>query len=186
MVTPVEPSWWRNSRIALLSLVVIVPAAVFAALSVDAIDYWESQHRDISTVAKGDTATLGAMTASVVDAWSAEGGTARGEAYGVPEGRVLVSVTIELDPSAAGEEFTGCRIRLLERETDTRWNPSTSGVDYYPGDGLPDEVPLTCSAFDSSYPIEETFVLPADVSDDAIVEVVIASELPRVLHLELR
>ncbi|MBN9141782.1 MAG: hypothetical protein J0H23_13245 [Micrococcales bacterium] len=177
-------SWWRRSRWALLSLLVLVPAAVAASLSIDAFDYLSSRPSDVTTLDRGEQASLGDATIRVVDSWSAVGGSPEGDRYEVPDGTALVSVTLELDASAAPEGFT-CTTKLLEPGVDRRWSSGLAGVDYFPGEGLPDDVPSGCSRADMPFPFELAFLIPDDAVDDVVLEVFTSDLLPRAYHLRL-
>lgn len=177
-------SWWRRSRWALLALVVLVPAAVAASLSIDAVDYGNAQPREITAAALGDTARIGEATLRVVDTWTAVAGSAEGVEYGVPEGAALVSVTLELDATAASEGFS-CSIELLQPDRGRRWTSSPSGTDYWPGRGLPDDVPTGCTGAEVAFPFELTFLVPEDAAGDVVLEVVNGPLLPRAFRLLL-
>jgi len=178
-----EQSWWRRSRWPLVSLAVLVPAALAASLSVDAVDYLLSRPSAVTVVERGGAGELGGATIRVIDSWSAPADSSLGEGYGVPVGAALVSVTLELDATAASEDFV-CRVTLLEADRDRRWTTSF-GTDYFPGADLPDDVPLGCRRHDTPFPFEETFVIPLDAQDRVVLEVIDPAGLPRVLHLEL-
>jgi len=178
------PSWWRRSRWALLALLVLVPAAVASSLSIDAFDYLASRPSAITTVDRGDTAALGAASIRVDDAWIAVAGSAAGERYEVPEGTALVSATLELDASAAGEDFV-CTVKLRDPVRDRRWSAGFTDTDYFPGRDLPDDVPSGCSWAETAFPFELTFLIPEDAVDDVVLEVVTPDRLPSASHLRL-
>jgi hypothetical protein len=177
-------SWWRRSRWALLALLVLVPAAVAASLSIDAFDYLASRPSAVTTVDRGASAELGHATIRVRDSWTAPADSAAGERYEVPEGTALVSVTLELDATAASEDF-GCTVKLLEPGRDRRWRSGITDADYYPGEGLPDDVPSGCSWAESPFPFELTFLIPDDAVDHVVLEVVTPDRLPQAYHLRL-
>jgi len=179
-----EQGWWRRSRWALLSLVVLVPGAVAASLSIDAFEYLETRPSAVTVVEPGGVGQVReGATIRVIDSWAVESGSPAGEEYGVPEGTVLVSVTLEVDATAASDDFL-CRVQLLEAERSRRWT-SSYGTDYFPGRGLPDDVPSGCRWHDTAYPFEETFLIPADAKDRVVLEVIEPAGLPRALHLRL-
>lgn len=178
-------SWWRRSRWGLLALAVLVPASLAAALSVDAVEYWNGSPRTAVEVPAGQTASFQGAQLRVLESWTATADSPEGQEYGVPEGTALVSVTFELDASAASEEF-GCRTVLLEQRGDRRWTSSYGGgTDYWPGRDLPEDVPTTCSYAETAFPFEEVFLVPEDAVGHLVVEVVTPAELPRVFHLRL-
>jgi len=187
MVTRTE-SWWRRSRWALVALVVLVPAAVASALSIDAIDYVNAQPREVTVVAAGDTAELGGAELRVLDSWTAVADSERGREFAVPEGTALVVVTLELDATSASEDF-GCQLALLQPDSDRRWSSSYGDTDYWPGSGLPDDLPddlpSGCTKADAAFPFELTFLVPEDAAGEVVLEAVIPRELPRALHLRL-
>ncbi len=167
-----------------MSLAVLVPAALAASLSIDAVDYLASRPSAATLVARGATGELRGAGFRVLDSWTAAAGSAAGDAYGVPDGAALVSVTVELDPTAASGDFM-CRVQLLEADRHRRWSPSFGGTDYVPGAGLPDDVPGGCALHDRAYPFEEVFLVPLDAQGRVVLEVIDPAGLPRVLHLEL-
>ena len=176
--------WWRRSRWALLALLVLVPAAVAAALSVDAFDYLASRPSGVTVVDRGDSAELDRATIRVVDSWTAPADSAAGERYEVPEGSALVSVTLELDATAASDDFF-CTVMLLEADRDRRWRSGFPDTDYFPGEGLPDDVPSGCSWAEVPFPFEATFLIPEDAVGEVVLEVVTPDLLPRAFHLRL-
>lgn len=177
-------SWWRRSRWALLSLVVLVPAAVAAALSIDALDYLSSRPSVVTVVEPGRSVDLGDASLRVLDSWIATAESERGERYAVPEGTALVSVTVELDSSAAPEDFA-CMVRLLEPDRDRRWTAGYTDTDYFPGRDLPDDVPTGCSWAGKPFPFEVTFLIPDDARETVMLEVFTPEQLPRAYHLRL-
>jgi len=177
-------SWWRRSRWALLGLVVLVPAAGAASLSVDAFDYWAGQPHALEVVERGDAAQLGEARLRVTDSWVAVGGSADGIELDVPEGTALVSVTLELDASAADEDFS-CRMTLLEPARDREWRDGYTGTDYFPREGFPDDIPYGCSWAEVPFPIELTFLVPEDAVDGLELEVIDPELLPSAFRLRL-
>lgn len=178
-------AWWRRNRWALLALLVLVPAALAASLSIDAFGYLASRPSVITVVERGDVATLGEARIRVLDSWSAPAESARGEQYAVPEGTALVSVTLELDAGAASEDFT-CQLRLLQTNPDRRWSHGFTDTDYFPGREMPDGVPSSCVWDQRPFPFEVTFLIPEDAVDAVVLEVVTSDQLPRANHLQLR
>jgi hypothetical protein len=176
--------WWRRSRWALLALLVLVPAAVAASLSIDAVDYLASRPSMVTTIERGDSAALGEATIRVRDSWTAPADSAAGERYEVPAGTALVSVTLDLDASSATEDF-GCTVKLLEPGRDRHWTAGYTGTDYLQGEGLPDDVPTGCSWASSPFPFEVTFLIPEDAVDRVVLEVVTPDRLPQAYHLRL-
>jgi hypothetical protein len=184
MVVTERVTWWRRSRWALLSLVVLVPAAVAAALSIDAVDYLASRPSVVTTIDAGERAELGGAELRVVDSWIAPSGSAAGERYAVPDGTALVSVTLELDAQEASEEFR-CSVKLLEPGRDRRWTSSYTDTDYFPGRDLPDDVPTGCSWAEAAFPFEVTFLIPEDAADAVVIEAFTPDQLPTAFHLRL-
>jgi len=178
-------SWWRRSRWALLSLVVLVPAAVAAALSIDAVDYLASRPSIVTTVEPGQSVDLGGAQVRVADSWIAPADSAAGKRYAVPEGTALVVVTLELDATAASEDFH-CTVKLREPGRDRRWSAGFTDTDYFRSDSLPDDVPTTCSWAEVPFPFEVTFLIPDDAQDFVVLEVFTPDLLPRAYHLRLQ
>lgn len=178
------PSWWRRSRWALLALLVLVPASLAASLSIDAFDYLGSRPSVVTTIERGERASFGEASIRVVDSWTADAGSALGERYAVPEGTALVSVTLELDASRAGEEFR-CQTRLRDPVADRRWWAGYTDTDYVPGERTPDGVPSTCTWFAHAYPFELTFLIPEEAQDAIVLEVFTSDRLPEAYHLRL-
>lgn len=176
--------WWRRSRWPLLSLVVLVPAAVAASLSIDAFDYLASRPSLVTTLERGDAAAFGEASIRVVDSWTATSDSAAGERFAVPDGAALVSVTLELDATRAAEDFR-CQVRLRDAVEDRRWHAGFTDTDYFPGEGLPDDVPSTCSWADTAFPFEVNFLIPSEAADAVVLEVFTADQLPRAYHLRL-
>jgi hypothetical protein len=176
--------WWRRSRWALLSLLVLVPAAVAAALSIDAVDYLGSRPSVVTTVEPGQRTDLSGAQLRVVDSWMAPWDSPAGERYAVPEGTALVSVTLELDAGAASEEFR-CSVKLFQPDRDRRWTSGYTDTDYFPGRELPDDVPTGCSWAEVPFPFEVTFLIPEDAVEAVVIEAFTPDQLPRAFHLRL-
>lgn len=181
-------SWWRRARWPLVALLVLVPAAVAASASVDAVDYLASRPSVVTTVPAGETGELGPARIRLVDSWVATADSTRGARFEVPEGAAIVSATLELDAGAASEDF-GCRVTLLEPRAPRHWRSSLSAAGYYPGEDLPEDLPEDtpsgCSWAQTPFPFEVAFLVPEDAVDDIVLEVVTSDQLPRALHLRL-
>lgn len=176
--------WWRRSRWAVVALVILVPAAVAASLSIDAFDYLASRPSMVTTVEPGHPATFGEASVRVIDSWTATSDSAVGERYAVPEGTALVSVTLELDAVRAGEDFR-CQTRLRDPVEDRRWWSGYTDTDYFPGEGLPDGSPSTCTWAENAFPFELTFLIPEEARDAVVIEVFTSDRLPEAYHLRL-
>jgi hypothetical protein len=179
-----ERGWWRRSRAALLALVVLVPASIAAALSIDAFEYLADRPRVITTVERGATGAVGDASIRVIDSLVAVAGTAAGDRYEVPAGTALVAVTLELDAVGAHEEFR-CQVRMRDTAVDRRWTSGFPDADYSPGRGLPDDVPSACAWADRAFPFEVAFTIPAEAVDDVVLEVFTSDQLPQAVHLRL-
>lgn len=177
-------AWWRRNRWALLALLVLVPAAVAASLSIDALSYLSSRPSVVTVVERGDVAPIGDARLRLIDSWMAPADTARGEQYAVPEGTALVSVTLELDARAASDDFV-CQVKLLQSNPDRRWHSGFTDTDYFPGRDMPDGVPSSCAWDPKPFPFEVTFLIPDDAVDAVVLEVFTSDQLPQAYHLRL-
>lgn len=177
--------WWREQRAPLIALAVLAPIAVWAALTVDAIDYWNAQPREVETVPLGEAAELGGASIRVLDTRTMPADSEEGELYAVPEGTALVAVTIEVDAREAPEGFPGCEVDLVQPSLERSWRPSIGDTDYRTGRELPDDAPGACTPLRERFPFETAFLVPADAAGEVVAEVVIPGALPRVLHLRL-
>lgn len=194
-------SWLRRNRWALLALVILVPAAVAAAMSISLFRYYADLQHDPVVVPEGETGEFvptrpGAgdelpvpvgepaeftMDSYVVVPWD----TDVGREVGLLEGSEAVSVLIEVDATGMPEGTFSCSAILVAPgpQGERVW-PMASGsdLDYYPSG----DIEANCSLSQgSAFTWEAVFVVPEGVGEDAELYISYGALQPRrVLQLE--
>jgi hypothetical protein len=196
-------AWLRRNRWALIGLVVLIPAALAAAMSISLLRYYGDLADRGTLVAAGETgdyipgrplpeeedapplepsppAVIG-LTDYLVVPWD----TDSGREVGLVEGTEAVSALIHVDATGVPEDAFSCdAILTLPGPGGERvWTTAGgSDIDYYPSGDLTAYCELNSGeAFDW----EAVFVVPEGVGDDA--DLVItggAFQSERVLRLE--
>lgn len=158
------PSWWRRNLVALIAMVVLVPATAAAIGWQEWYQYFGFGARAFSAVevAEGDTAELGGAI------WGPVRGGVVEELTGldVPAGTRLIGVAVPVRASTAG---IGCQMpTLVEQSTGREWHSVRLEI------GLPwsaDE-PETCISEEAgSYDLILPYVVPEDATGPFWVDV---------------
>jgi hypothetical protein len=193
-------TWVKRHRWGVLALVVLVPAALLAAMSIVWFRYMDAITQHPLVVAFGDTGTYQAtrpvpedgeggpeagpaelsLTDYTVVPWDSD----PGRAVGLLEGTEAVSAVIHVDARGLGEDTFGCEALLIAPgpEGDRVWESALLGdIDYYPSGDLE----ASCSLNDGTeFDWEAVFVLPEGIAADARLIITDASFQPR-YQLEL-
>lgn len=173
-------TWVRRHRWALAALVVLIPAALAAAMSIVWFRYVGAEAQHPVVVRSGDpgtyatdrpdsdahevsdlTATL-TLTGYNVVPWNTE----TGREVGLLEGTEAVSALIHVDATGLPEDVFSCQALLIAPgpEGDRVWDTASGEIDYYPSGDLHGYCDLSeGTAFDW----EAVFVVPEGVGDDA-------------------
>jgi hypothetical protein len=195
--------WLKRNRWALLALVVLVPAAIAAALSIETFRYYGAQSQQGTRVPEGEPGSYvperpvpededappldppppASMLLSdyLIVPWNSEGG--RG--VGLLEGSEAVSILIEIDATGMPDDVYNCDAILVapgpggERE----WQiASGDDIDYYPSGDLHASCDLHSG---EKFVWEAVFVVPEGVAADADLYITRGSSVnERVLLLE--
>ncbi|WP_213815363.1 hypothetical protein [Glaciihabitans sp. dw_435] len=191
VATPPAPrSWWRRNRIALLVVVVLLPATLAITFAQQWLSYFDqrpSRPVDLSTSKTVDFADTGWRIVSTtrVAASSSEGAD-----RALPPGTDLVSVTVDVTPHGlSGDDNSPmCTVRLEDFHgtgEDRSWSTVTSGAISLAGNG-PDNV--GCDSEESGpYSFTAEFVVPptAGSDSDLALSIAVVSEFPDYLRLTL-
>ncbi|HTL41272.1 MAG TPA: hypothetical protein VL294_07345 [Pseudolysinimonas sp.] len=173
-------TWVRRHRWALAALVVLIPAALAAAMSIAWFRYVGAEAQHPVVVRSGDPGTyatdrpgsdaqeLSGLTATLtltgynVVPWNTE----TGREVGLLEGTEAVSALIHVDATGLPEDVFSCQALLIAPgpEGDRVWETASGEIDYYPSGDLHGYCDLSeGTAFDW----EAVFVVPEGVGDDA-------------------
>jgi hypothetical protein len=195
--------WFRRNRWALVALLVLIPAALAAAMSVSLFRYYgnladrgtpvaegevgsyvpdrpQPENPDAPAIPASGPATL-ELTSYVVVPWDSE----TGREVGLVEGTEAVSALIHVDATGLPEDVFGCdAILVAPGAGGERVWPMAGGsdIDYYPGGDLTAYCDLGSG---EEFDWEAVFVVPEGIADTA--ELVItrgAFQSERVLRLE--
>jgi hypothetical protein len=184
-------SWVRRHRWALAALVVLIPAALAAAVSVVWFGYVDAHAQHPVPVPRGEagtyvadrpssetdapsdlTATL-TLTGYNVVPWN----TDTGREVGLLEGTEAVSALIHVDAAGLPEDTFSCHAVLVAPgpEGDRVWDTASGEIDYYPSGDLHANCDLNeGTAFDW----EAVFVVPEGVGHNARLIVSDGSLIP--------
>jgi hypothetical protein len=195
--------WLRRNRWALLALTILVPAAIVAAMSIDAFRYFGSRAQQGTTVAEGEQGSYVPLAPIPEDddaplpdppppatirlddylvvPWDSEGG----REVGLLEGTEAVSILIEVDATGMPEDVYSCdAILVAPGQGGERVWPIASGsdIDYYPSGDLHAYCDLNSG---EQFVWEAVFVVPEGVAADADLFITRGSVVKeRVLRLE--
>ncbi|MGN6503260.1 MAG: hypothetical protein ACTHKX_10235 [Pseudolysinimonas sp.] len=186
-------SWLRRHRWALAALVVLIPAALAAAMSVVWFRYVETQAQHPASVRTGDPGTYVAGRPSGGDVDSSSDLTASltltdynvvpwnsdtGREVGLLDGTEAVSALIHVDATGLPEDTFSCHAVLIAPgpEGDRVWDTASGEIDYYPSGDLHANCDLSeGTAFDW----EAVFVVPEGVGEGARLIISDGSLIPR-------
>jgi hypothetical protein len=163
------PAWFRRHRWGLIALVVLVPAAVLASLSIRWFDYHESTTQNPQVIAEGETGVVERTSFTLTDFTVVGWDSDTGRELGLLEGTEAVSAIIHVDASespASDENLIGCDALLVADgpDGDRVWEAGSNAIDYYPGGDLVGNCSLTDhEVFDW----EAVFVTPEGIADQA-------------------
>lgn len=178
--------WFRRQRWALAALVVLIPAAVLASLSVRWFWYNDEHTPRPEIVAAGETGEYEGAELTLTDydvvRWDSE----IGAELGLLEGTEAVAALIHVDARdslASDENLIGCDASLvLPGPGGNRvWRSGTSAIDYSPSGDLVGYCMLT-DHVESDW--EAVFVVPEGVGD--VARLVITDGISSKEHLLLQ
>ncbi|MCS5713594.1 hypothetical protein NVV95_03380 [Herbiconiux sp. CPCC 205716] len=175
--------WLKRNAIALVAVVVLVPASLFVTFSSDWLSYWSQRASSPVTVERGADVGFGGAEWRVTEVQRIRSTELPADA-GAPPGTDVVVVSVAVSPE--GATAPSCLMDLEETRSGApsrTWSPDTgTGVDL----GFDLDVPLYCDSEQTGdYTLEAVFVVPADAGDQLRLNVEVVDELPRYLSLTL-
>ncbi len=170
--------------LGLIALVVLIPAALAAALSVDAWGYIRSRPFVSTDLSAGQTGRLGDLEVELVGSLIITGNSADGNDIGVPPGADLVIARLRMDPGPVVDDGLGeCDVAFVSPSPagDRRWNANAfNETDYTIDEPYVTSCPLGSGA---PYEYQTMFLVPAGAADNGWIEVTTWSTLPQALRL---
>jgi hypothetical protein len=182
--------WLRRNAVALVGIAVLTPATIAVTFSTEWNTFLTTRATQPVEVAAGLSAEFDGAEWRVARTERISSASSEGVDAGLPSGSDLVLVTVEVDPEelAVGDESSFCTVRLGEYEgsgnTPLRsWGDATyAAIDYR----NPDGVESGCSPdVIEPYKFISTFVIADDASDNLGVLLEVPDQLPRYLLLRL-
>ncbi|RFA09059.1 hypothetical protein B7R54_07340 [Subtercola boreus] len=180
--------WLRRNAIALVAVVVLVPATLGVTFSNEWVRYYSSRPSQPVVVDSGAEADF-AGTGWRVDSTRRIASTSpEGEAARLPAGSDLVVVTVDVTPRELDENGASpyCELRLEEQgggELARNWGDAAfDPIDYEGAEG----VESGCTTdLTSPYQLEALFVIPSTVDSALAMHLEVGDQLPRYLSLRL-
>jgi hypothetical protein len=187
-------TWWRNNRIALLAVVVLLPLTLGIPFANQWLGYFSTWPSVPEEVLGADPVEYGGTTWTVDGARRITAASAEGREYGLPAGSDLVVLDLGVAPEELDDEgksaFCDVRLQELDGDTITRvWGDSALD----PIDFAYDEGASTGCISDENDPLAEyrvqfTFVVPTDAATDGrelALQLSVFSELPDYIRFRL-
>jgi len=161
---PKPPSWWRRNTLALVALVLLLPATAIAVGWQEWYQYFGFGARAVAPVVVPEDETT--------DLAGAGWGPVRGgeiedlSGLDVPDGTRLIAVGV---PVKAGAEGVACETpTLVEQSTGREWSPVRAEIGL---ESSPDEPELCLRSQTGSYELIVPFVVPEEVEGPFWVDV---------------
>lgn len=193
-------AWLRRNRWALIALVVLIPGALAAAMSVSWFAYYGERLPSWAVVPPGEAGSFVpdrprpedgtptpappaslTLTDYTIVPWDSD----PGRELGLLEGTEAVSALIRVDAAGMPEDVFGCAAQLVADgpSGERTWTVASSlDIDYYPGGDLEASCRLSQGG---SFTWEAVFVVPEGVAEDARLYITRGAFQPqRVLLLE--
>ena len=194
--TPPPPptrSWWKRSRLALVTLVLVIPALVFVVVGLP-LQSQLGAIRTPRTATANETITAGGF--SWVLTASKEFVGEGVDANDIPLGTSLVAAIIEITPADATADLdASCDTKLTSRALPTDGPPGTrlrevswnsiSGLAEY-NYQIRDDSQSYCSLeTGEKVQLEVVFLTPTGAYDDATVDITLTDEAQTFVRFEL-
>lgn len=170
-------TWFRESKWALLAVVVLVPAAVGVAFVDRFQPYLAAKNVQPLTASAGETVRFAGSDFTLTDLRLVDGGEA-----GAPEGRDAVVATWRVE-IVEPPDFGTCDSAVVATVdgVERRWlaESSSSGLDL----DIDDDAKEFCLLNEAGrFELVQTYLVPAGVLDEVAVEVTSPSESPVALR----
>ena len=190
--------WWRTNLVALLSLLVVVPALVYVVIAVPANSRAQSEAA-IDLVSYGDSTELGgySWTLSASREFPGEGL----DENDIPTGSSLVAAIIDVAPVEAGSAESdsassdsasselaaaSCDVTLTSRASgdEKSWRELTNEAVY--NYRLDEATTSYCSFDGEAFELEVVFLTPDDAYDSATIDLSLTVGDPTIKRFALQ
>ena len=185
--------WWRTNLVALLSLLVVVPALVYVVIAVPANSRAQSETA-IDQVSYGDSTELGgySWTLSASREFPGEGL----DENDIPTGSSLVAAIIDVAPVEAGSAdnnaadddlaSASCDVTLTSRASgdEKSWRELTNEAVY--NYRLDEATTSYCSFDGEAFELEVVFLTPDDAYDSATIDLSLTVGDPTIKRFALQ
>ena len=185
--------WWRTNLVALLSLLVVVPALVYVVIAVPANSRAQSETA-IDQVSYGDSTELGgySWTLSASREFPGEGL----DENDIPTGSSLVAAIIDVAPVEAGSAESdsasselaaaSCDVTLTSRASgdEKSWRELTNEAVY--NYRLDEATTSYCSFDGEAFELEVVFLTPDDAYDSATIDLSLTVGDPTIKRFALQ
>ncbi|MCS5729199.1 hypothetical protein N1031_05440 [Herbiconiux moechotypicola] len=183
-----QKGWWRRNAVGLVALAVLAPATVGVMFSTEFGGYISGRPSAPIEVAAEATADFAGASWSLESVRRIAADDPAGQEAGLPEGTDLVVVTTRVEPGELDEEgrSPGCIVRLDELDGAggavlRTWSDSAfSAIDH---DTADDSSSYCDTELTTPYRLESIFLVPSDAGEHLALQVQVAAELPRYLHV---
>lgn len=173
-------TWFKLNRWYLVSLAVLVPAALLVALSASWWSYLESAVGKPIAVRGSETVEYAGAEWSLLEWHSFSADTDAGEAAALLPGTTLVTATLGVRPGASPPS---CDVELTDTAGDRSWpEAGYTEADFDIADSAQD---YCDSSAEGPYTVQFVFVVPDDAADHPRLRLSTLDQLPVLLSFEL-
>lgn len=185
-----RPGWFRQNRVALLAVLVLLPTTLGIMFAYQWLGYFEQWPSRPVDVAAGDSVEYGRSEWRIesTDRFGAD--SVAGTERDLPGGTDLIVITVRVVPSGTGtdEEHDLCAVRLEETgggNPPRSWTNASGGA--VPLAGTAPERTSCSRELRTPYTFDAQFVVPADTGDWAALTLAISvdEELPEYARFTL-
>lgn len=174
-------NWVTQNRWYLVAVGILLPVALVIALDAGWFRYVESRDgRPVAIATAGETVEYRGAQWSLLESYSVDAASDRGQAVGLRPGTSLVSATIGVRP---GAEPPACTFELTDSTGARTWDEADAAdADVTTGD----DVESYCSTDATEpYRVQVFFVVPDDAVRDARLRVYDLTVYPELILFEL-
>ncbi len=174
-------TWLRRNRWYVVALAVLLPVALVVALDAGWFRYLENRDgRPVAIVPAGETVDYSGAAWSLLESYSVDASTDRGQSVGLREGTTLISATIGVRP---GAEPPSCTVELVDAAGVRTWDEADStDADVSAAEGT--ETYCSTDATEP-YRVQVFFVVPDDAARDARLRLYNLAIYPDLILFEL-
>lgn len=173
-------TWLRSNRWYLVAVAVLLPVALFVALEAGWFRYVENRDGRPIVASAGETVDYAGAQWSLLESYSVDSETDRGQEAGLRPGTTLVSATVGVRP---GAEPPSCMFELTDASGDREWDQAAlADADVTNAAGTET---FCLSDAEDPYRVQVFFVVPDEAAHDMRLRVYTLTLYPDLILFEL-